>query len=184
MSEQFLSSFTSRGLQTLFDVKPFKLAHILKADNIFVHITCCTFVQNLYRISISMKTKCMDLRTTPAVDQFYSIQQLSHEDFLQCISFIEPPPTFIWTHPHLGELQTNEEFTILHEEYQGGSTTTLVIHHAKNSDAGTYSLQADNRNGTEKVDLDLIVLDALPDCECLMYKTADKMCTCSHSYTG
>jgi len=97
---------------------------------------------------------------------------------------VHGPPTFIWTHPHLGELQTNEEFTILHEEYQGGSTTTLVIHHAKPSDAGTYSLQADNRNGTEKVDLDLIVLDALPDCECLMYKTADKMCTCSHSYTG
>merc|ERR1711981_1353311 len=96
----------------------------------------------------------------------------------------EPPPTFIWTHPHLGDLSSNEDFTVLHEEYQGGSTTTLVIHHAKNADAGTYSLTAENRNGKEKVDLDLIVLDTLPDCDCLMYQRADKMCTCSHSYTG
>ena len=84
----------------------------------------------------------------------------------------------------MGDLSSNEDFTVLHEEYQGGSTTTLVIHHAKNSDGGTYSLTAENRNGKEKVDLDLIVLDTLPDCDCDMYKRADKMCTCSHSYTG
>ena len=40
------------------------------------------------------------------------------------------------------------------------------------------------RNGREKVELDLIVLDTLPDCECQMFKTADKMCTCTNSYTG
>jgi len=97
----------------------------------------------------------------------------------------EPPPTFIWTHPQHGDLKSNsEDYTILHEEYQGGSTTTLVIHHAKNSDAGTYSLTAENRNGKEKVDLDLIVLDTLPECDCDMFKSADKRCTCSHSYTG
>jgi hypothetical protein len=96
----------------------------------------------------------------------------------------EPPPTFTWTHPHLGDLSSNEDFTVLHEEYQGGSTTTLVINHAKNTDAGTYSLTAENRNGKEKVDLDLIVLDTLPECGCDMYKRADKMCTCTHSYTG
>lgn len=67
---------------------------------------------------------------------------------------------------------------------KGGSTTTLVIRHAKSSDAGTYSLEAINRNGREKVELDLIVLDTLPECECLMFKTADKMCSCTHSYTG
>jgi hypothetical protein len=40
------------------------------------------------------------------------------------------------------------------------------------------------RNGREKVDLDLIVLDTLPDCECSMFRTANKMCSCTHSYTG
>jgi len=73
---------------------------------------------------------------------------------------------------------------VLHEEYQGGATTTLVIHHAKVEDAGTYSLQATNRNGTEKVDLDLIVLDTLPDCECLLLKVLKQNCSCQHSYTG
>ena len=62
-----------------------------------------------------------------------------------------------------------------------------MIHHAKTEDAGTYSLQATNRNGTEKVDLDLIVLDTLPDCECMMYKEGQPRhpnCSCQHSYTG
>ena len=54
---------------------------------------------------------------------------------LRCL---EPPPTFTWTHPQLGDLSSNEDFSVLHEEYQGGSTTTLVIHHAKDSDKGTY----------------------------------------------
>lgn len=96
----------------------------------------------------------------------------------------EPPPTFTWTHPVHGDLKTNEDYLVLHEEYQGGSTTTLVVNHAKNSDNGTYQLKAENRNGVEKVDLDLIVLDTLPDCECDMFNTADKTCTCTHSYTG
>jgi hypothetical protein len=73
---------------------------------------------------------------------------------------------------------------VLHEEYQGGSTTTLVVNHAKNSDNGTYTLKAENRNGVEKVDLDLIVLDTLPDCECDMFNNKDLKCTCTHSYTG
>lgn len=96
----------------------------------------------------------------------------------------EPPPTFTWTHPQLGDLSSNEDFSVLHEEYQGGSTTTLVIHHAKDSDKGTYSLTAENRNGKETVDLDLIVLNTLPDCECNLFLHADKMCSCSISYTG
>ncbi len=51
-------------------------------------------------------------------------------------------------------------------------------------DMGTYSLEAVNRNGKEKVDLDLIVLDTLPECDCMMYLKGDKKCTCPISYTG
>ncbi len=40
------------------------------------------------------------------------------------------------------------------------------------------------RNGTEKIDLDLIVLDHLPECDCDMYRKGDKQCSCQHSYTG
>jgi len=77
-----------------------------------------------------------------------------------------------------------ENYSVLTDEYQGGATTTLVIHHSTLQDAGTYTLQAENRNGKEKVDLDLIVLDHLPECECNMYKRGDKQCSCTHSYTG
>ena len=81
-------------------------------------------------------------------------------------------------------MRTSERWSILRDEYQGGATTTLVINRAKMSDAGTYTLEASNRNGVEKVDLDLIVLDSLPECECDLYKNGDQQCSCQHSYTG
>jgi len=96
----------------------------------------------------------------------------------------EPPPTFIWTHPKHGVLSSNNDYNVMTDEYQGGSITTLVIHHAVTDDRGTYTLEAVNRNGKEKIDLDLIVLDKLPECECNMYSTGDKQCSCQHSYTG
>jgi len=96
----------------------------------------------------------------------------------------EPPPVFTWWHPVHGELSgTNNEYTVHTEDYQGGSVTTLVIHHAKKSDHGTYQLQAENRNGKEKIDLDLIVLEGEDD-DCHMYSRGDKQCICQHSYTG
>ena len=58
----------------------------------------------------------------------------------------EPPPVFTWWHPVHGELTTsNQDFTVRTDEYQGGAITTLVIHHAKMEDNGTYQLQAENR---------------------------------------
>lgn len=83
-----------------------------------------------------------------------------------------------------GELSgTNNEYTVHTEDYQGGAVTTLVIHHAKKEDHGTYQLQAENRNGKEKIDLDLIVLEGEDD-DCHMYSRGDKQCICQHSYTG
>ena len=96
----------------------------------------------------------------------------------------EPPPEFTWVHPHEGEMSSCDRWTIRREEYQGGSTTTLTIHHATTEDAGTFSLEAKNRNGAEKVDLDLIVLDHFPDCDCFLFLKGDKMCSCNLSYTG
>jgi len=95
----------------------------------------------------------------------------------------EPPPVFTWTHPVHGAIRSCESFTVMTEEYQGGSTTTLVIHHAQEDDRGTYSLTAENRNGKEKVDLDLIVLDK-DHHDCDMYARGNKQCSCTHSYTG
>ena len=96
----------------------------------------------------------------------------------------EPAPTFTWIHPTDGEIRPGEHYSILYDEYQGGATTTLIIHKSKVSDAGTYTLEATNRNGKEKVELDLIVLDNIPECECDMYRSGNKQCSCTHSYTG
>jgi len=81
-------------------------------------------------------------------------------------------------------MSTCERWTILYDEYQGGATTTLVINRVRMEDAGTFSLEAVNRNGKEKVDLDLIVLDDLPDVECRFFLKGDSKCTCPISYTG
>jgi len=95
----------------------------------------------------------------------------------------EPPPVFTWTHPVHGDLSSCEAFTVMTEEYQGGATTTLVIHHAEEADRGTYTLKAENRNGSEKVDLDLIVLDK-DHHDCDFFARGNKQCSCTHSYTG
>ena len=47
------------------------------------------------------------------------------------------------------------------------------------SDAGTYTLVAENKNGIDKVPMDLIVLDPMNDCECNMFKSVDLQCHCS-----
>merc|ERR1719430_793985 len=95
----------------------------------------------------------------------------------------EPPPVFTWVHPVHGNLSSCEAFTVMTEEYQGGATTTLVIHHAEEADRGTYTLKAENRNGSEKVDLDLIVLDK-DHHDCDFFARGNKQCSCTHSYTG
>jgi len=96
----------------------------------------------------------------------------------------EPPPTFVWTHPVHGDITKNSEnYMVLYEEYQGGATTTLVINHAGMDDNGTYQLKAENRNGVEKVDLDLIVLDS-DHHDCDFFKNGDNTCTCTLSYNG
>jgi len=49
-------------------------------------------------------------------------------------------------------------------------------------DAGTYTLRAENRNGHDSVDLDLIVLDTVPECECDMFKLGKLECNCTSAF--
>jgi len=93
----------------------------------------------------------------------------------------EPPPTFTWwKNGH--QITNNEEFQVECEDYQGGSTAILQVFKTKLEDAGTYTLRAENRNGGDKVDVDLVVLDTAPDCECEMLKSANLECRCSQSF--
>ena len=46
------------------------------------------------------------------------------------------------------------------------------------SDAGTYSILAENRNGIDSVDIDLIVLDEMHGNDCEMFLSGFLECTC------
>jgi hypothetical protein len=50
------------------------------------------------------------------------------------------------------------------------------------SDAGTYSLVAENRNGHDSVDLDLIVLDEVHTNDCDMFLNGSLECTCNNRF--
>ena len=65
------------------------------------------------------------------------------------------------------------------------------------TDAGKYSLLAENKNGTDHVDLDLLVIDEVPVCDCDMFLNGELFhivtevdyffagsleCTCNNRY--
>jgi len=93
----------------------------------------------------------------------------------------EPPPKFLWYKDgHL--LQNSGAIQIQSDEYQGGATALLQIVKSQMSDAGCYTLVAENRNGKDKIDLDLVVLDLMHDPECEMFKTGSLECRCSSGF--
>merc|ERR1712055_352932 len=93
----------------------------------------------------------------------------------------EPPPQFSWWKDGR-KIETNDDYQVEFQEYQGGSTAILQILKTQMSDAGTYTLRGENRNGSDKVDLDLVVLDTAPDCECELLKSGNLECRCSQSF--
>ncbi|XP_023324296.1 twitchin isoform X2 [Eurytemora carolleeae] len=93
----------------------------------------------------------------------------------------EPPPTFLWKKEGK-EITSDEKYQVETIEYQGGSTAVLQILKTQLTDAGTYSLQAFNRNGTDKVELDLIVLESQHDNDCDMFRTGSLECNCTSSF--
>jgi len=93
----------------------------------------------------------------------------------------EPPPTFTWWKDGK-QIVNNEEFQVECEEYQGGATAILQIFKTQLQDAGTYTLRGENRNGSDKIDLDLVVLETGHDLECDMLKSANLECRCSQSF--
>lgn len=93
----------------------------------------------------------------------------------------EPPPVFTWKRE--GQpIETSERYLVESIEYQGGAIAVLQILKTKLEDAGTFTLHACNRNGTDKVDLDLIVLESQHDNDCDMFKSASLECNCISSF--
>ena len=59
------------------------------------------------------------------------------------------------------------------------SIVMLQVIRAQMSDAGKYSLIAENKNGSDHVDLDLIVIDEVPVCDCDMFLNGNLDCDCN-----
>ena len=58
------------------------------------------------------------------------------------------------------------------------SVVILQIVRSQMTDAGKYSLLAENKNGSDRVDLDLIVIDEVPVCDCDMFLNGNLECGC------
>ncbi len=94
----------------------------------------------------------------------------------------EPPPKFSWFKDGTKLNPDSEDYIIKSEEYQGGATAILSLPRSLMEDAGTYTLKAENRNGSDSIDLDLIVLDPMKECDCDMFKRGNLGCSCSGSF--
>ena len=58
----------------------------------------------------------------------------------------------------------------------------IFVDRSQMEDAGKYSLIAENKNGTDHVDLDLIVVDEVPVGECDMFRHGTLECLCNYRY--
>ncbi|XP_071750036.1 twitchin isoform X1 [Lepeophtheirus salmonis] len=137
--------------------------------------------------SPSFETKphlCRHKNLTPSIDKGSSSSKtikVNRTAIWQIKVKGEPPPEFTWYKNGI-QIASTDEVLITREEYQGGATAKLCVSKSQMIDAGTYSLVAENRNGQDKTDLDLIVLDLMQECECDMFKTGDLECNCSNGF--
>ncbi|CAB4056799.1 unnamed protein product [Lepeophtheirus salmonis] len=138
--------------------------------------------------SPSFETKphlCRHKNLTPSIDKGSSSSKtikVNRTAIWQIKVKGEPPPEFTWYKNGI-QIASTDEVLITREEYQGGATAKLCVSKSQMIDAGTYSLVAENRNGQDKTDLDLIVLDLMQECECDMFKTGDLECNCSNGFS-
>ena len=56
---------------------------------------------------------------------------------------------------------------------------SLQLLRTQMEDAGKFTLTATNKSGTDQVDLDLIVLDDVPVCDCDMFLNGNLECDCN-----
>ena len=59
---------------------------------------------------------------------------------------------------------------------------TLQLLRTQMEDAGKFTLTATNKSGSDQVDLDLIVLDDVPVCDCDMFLNGSLECTCNNRF--
>jgi len=93
----------------------------------------------------------------------------------------EPRATFSWLKEGQ-KLSSSEGIVMTVSEHpdpaEQSSVVMLQIVRSQMADAGKYSLLAENKNGSDRVDLDLIVIDEVPVCDCDMFLNGNLECGC------
>ena len=139
----------------------------------------------------SQETKphlCRYKNLCPAIDKGCGASKMVKVNRLTCFQIKvkgEPAPTFSWYKDGQKVLpsETVEMLVVEHPDpAEQSSIVTLQLQRTQMNDAGKYSLHAENKNGSDHLDIDLIVLDDVPVCECDMFLNGNLECTCNNRY--
>ena len=139
----------------------------------------------------SQETKphlCLYKNLSPSIDKGSGGSKMVKLNRLTCFQIKvkgEPAPTFSWLKE--GQKIVSSETTLLHvgehpDPAEQSSIVTLQIPRTQMTDAGKFSLYAENKNGSDHIDIDLIVIDDVPVCECDMFLNGSLECSCNNRY--
>ena len=95
----------------------------------------------------------------------------------------EPAPTFTWSKE--GKVVEAVDGVVVKtvsehpDPAEQSCIVSLQLLRTQMEDAGKFTLTATNKSGTDQVDLDLIVLDDVPVCDCDMFLNGNLECDCN-----
>ena len=98
----------------------------------------------------------------------------------------EPAPTFTWSKE--GKVVEAVDGVVVKtvsehpDPAEQSCIVSLQLLRTQMEDAGKFTLTATNKSGTDQVDLDLIVLDDVPVCDCDMFLNGSLECTCNNRF--
>jgi len=129
---------------------------------------------------------CRYKNLSPAIDKGAGGSKTVKVNRLTCFQIKvkgEPIPTFAWL-KNGQKVESSESLTlsVTHNPDDQSAVATLQILRTQLGDAGTYTLIAENRNGSDRVDADLIVLDEVHTNDCEMFLNGSLTCSCNNRF--
>jgi len=131
---------------------------------------------------------CRYKNLSPSIDKGSGGSKMVKLNRLTCFQIKvkgEPAPTFSWfkdDHKVVASEAIMMYVTEHPDSAEQSSIVTLQIPRTQMTDAGKFSLFAENSNGSDHIDIDLIVIDDVPVCDCDMFLNGSLECTCNNRY--
>jgi predicted RNA-binding protein with TRAM domain len=140
----------------------------------------------------SQETKphlCRYKNLAPGIDKGAAGSKMVKMNRLTCFQIKvkgEPAPSFTWTKEgkvvEAADGVVSKTVVEHPDPAEQSCIVTLQLLRTQMEDAGKFTLTATNKNGTDQVDLDLIVLDDVPVCDCDMFLNGSLECTCNNRF--